>query len=84
MGGAWMAGGNISPVAEANIYNDPEAADIVFKSSWPVTMVGLDVTHKVFLSNDQLEYLSKIGNKSGKFLKDISNYYVCFFQEDIY
>ena len=81
MGGSWMAGGNISPVAEANIYNDPEAADIVFKSSWPVTMVGLDVTHKVFLSTDQLEYLSKIGNKSGKFLKDISNYYVKFYKE---
>ena len=81
MGGSWLAGGNISPVAEANIYNDPEAADIVFKSGWPLTMVGLDVTHKVFLSADQLESLSEIGNKSGKFLKDISNYYVKFYKE---
>ncbi len=81
MGGSWLAGGNITPVAEANIYNDPEAADIVFKSGWPLTMVGLDVTHKVFLSADQLEHLSKIGNKCGQFLKNISKFYVRFYKD---
>ena len=47
MGGAFgTAGrpGNVSPVAEANVYNDPHAADRVLTAPWPVRMVGLDVT----------------------------------------
>jgi inosine-uridine nucleoside N-ribohydrolase len=49
MGGAVLEPGNVSPVAEANIWNDPHAADIVFNAGWPVTMVGLDVTHQVIV-----------------------------------
>ena len=81
MGGSWMAGGNITPVAEANIYNDPEAADTVFNSGLPITMVGLDVTHKVFLSDSDISKLSLLGNHSGKFLKKISNFYINFYRE---
>lgn len=44
MGGATMVPGNVSAVAEANIWNDPVAAKAVFDAAWPVTMVGLDVT----------------------------------------
>ncbi len=44
MGGAAYASGNITPVAEANIYNDAEAAALVFAASWPVVLVPLDVT----------------------------------------
>jgi len=47
MGGTVDEPGNVSPVAEANIWNDPHAADIVFNAGWKITMVGLDVTHKV-------------------------------------
>lgn len=49
MGGTVMESGNVSPVAEANIWNDPHAADAVFTAGWPLTMVGLDVTHQVIL-----------------------------------
>lgn len=49
MGGTVLASGNVSPVAEANIWNDPHAADAVFTAGWPLTMVGLDVTHQVIL-----------------------------------
>ncbi|MEN9539250.1 MAG: hypothetical protein RLZZ126_1485 [Pseudomonadota bacterium] len=49
MGGAAIEPGNVSPVAEANIWNDPHAADRVFNAGWPVTMVGLDVTHRVIV-----------------------------------
>ena len=80
MGGSWLAGGNISPVAEANIYNDPEAAEIVFKSGLPIVMVGLDVTHKVFLSQNDIDKLSS-KNSSGKFLKKISNIYMKFYKD---
>jgi purine nucleosidase len=46
MGGS-IKGGNVNAAAEANIYNDPEAAQIVFQAGWPLTMVGLDVGDKV-------------------------------------
>ena len=81
MGGSWMAGGNITPVAEANIYNDPEAADTVFSSGLTIKMIGLDVTHKVFLSDNDILKLSLMNNHSGKFLKKISNFYINFYRD---
>jgi purine nucleosidase len=44
MGGAALAPGNLSPVAEANIGHDPEAAAVVIRATWPITLVPLDVT----------------------------------------
>ncbi|MFZ4480233.1 MAG: nucleoside hydrolase [Rhodoferax sp.] len=49
MGGTLTEPGNVSPVAEANIWCDPHAAADVFNAGWKVTMVGLDVTHRVIL-----------------------------------
>ncbi len=49
MGGAITEPGNVSPVAEANIWGDPHAADQVFCAGWKLTMVGLDVTHQVIM-----------------------------------
>ena len=49
MGGAITEPGNVSPVAEANIWNDPHAADQVFTAGWKLAMVGLDVTHQVIM-----------------------------------
>ena len=56
MGGS-LSGGNITPAAEFNFYVDPEAARIVFDSGVPLTMVGLDVTHKVLLTEEHLKVL---------------------------
>lgn len=53
MGGASFEAGNVTPSAEFNIYVDPHAADIVLKSGIPITMFGLDVTHKV-MTNPQI------------------------------
>jgi purine nucleosidase len=50
MGGAARPPGNVTPVAEFNVYADPEAAACVFEQAWPLTMVGLDVTNRVTLS----------------------------------
>lgn len=47
MGGTVLEPGNVSPVAEANVWNDPHAADAVFTAGCKLTMVGLDVTHRV-------------------------------------
>ena len=51
MGGAYGVG-NATPVAEFNILCDPEAAQIVFNESWPVTMIGLDVTHQALCTSE--------------------------------
>jgi inosine-uridine nucleoside N-ribohydrolase len=61
MGGS-ISGGNVNAAAEANIYNDPEAAQIVFRAGWPLTMVGLDVGDKTLLSR---KYLDEIGGTHG-------------------
>jgi inosine-uridine nucleoside N-ribohydrolase len=58
MGGTILEPGNVSPVAEANIWNDPHAADRVFSAGWPLTMVGLDVTHQVVVSVALLEQIA--------------------------
>ncbi len=81
MGGS-ITGGNVNASAEANIYNDPEAAQIVFQAGWPLTMVGLDVGDKTMLLPKHLEQLSaEPGSLSdfvshvGKFLIDLSAKY---------
>ncbi|MFP6681495.1 MAG: nucleoside hydrolase [Gammaproteobacteria bacterium] len=62
MGGAMRESGNISPCAEFNIYVDPHAADIVFQSGLPITVMGLDVTHQVLATPERRDRLRAIGN----------------------
>lgn len=54
MGGA-AQGGNVTPAAEFNIYGDPHAAQMVFKSGVPVVMCGLDVTLKAYLTPEEVD-----------------------------
>lgn len=61
MGGA-VEGGNVTPCAEFNIYADPEAARIVAHAGIPLTMVGLDVTHRAILPNDVITRWDKSEN----------------------
>ena len=58
MGGTVVEAGNVSPVAEANIWNDPHSADLVFSAGWKLTMVGLDVTHQVILPVTLFEHIA--------------------------
>ena len=58
MGGA-ACGGNWTGAAEFNILVDPEAADIVFRSGIPITMAGLDVTHKAMVYPDEIEAIRR-------------------------
>ncbi|PXF31489.1 nucleoside hydrolase [Pokkaliibacter plantistimulans] len=79
MGGTWKERGNVSPVAEANIINDPHAADMVFTAPWQVVMIGLDVTHQVLLQNSLLERVRNVNPKEGTFLYDIAQFYINFY-----
>ncbi len=82
MGGAFGTlghGGNVTPVAEANVYCDPHAADMVFGACWPLTVVGLDVTHQVLMSTAYLDALGHEGGAEGRYLRDITRTYERFY-----
>lgn len=66
MGGAMREGGNRSPSAEFNIQVDPHAADIVFRCGRPITVMGLDVTHKVLSTRDRVARIEALGNPVAK------------------
>ena len=78
MGGNAFVPGNVSPAAEANIHNDPEAADIVFSAGWRVTMVGLDVTHDIIMSPVQTRSLETAQNPLAQHLALINPLYLEF------
>jgi inosine-uridine nucleoside N-ribohydrolase len=75
MGGS-ISGGNVNAAAEANIYNDPEAAQIVFQAGWPLTMVGLDVGDKTLLSQKQLDQLASSHGPVNDFIYAVAKYLV--------
>lgn len=58
MGGAVEVPGNITPIAEANIFNDPEAAEIVVAAPWTITLVPLDVTMDHVITAEEVEGLA--------------------------
>lgn len=62
MGGAMREGGNRTPSAEFNILADPHAADIVFSCGRPLTVMGLDVTHKVLSTPERVGRIGDLGN----------------------
>lgn len=76
MGGAVMTPGNVNKFAEANIHIDPEAADLVFKTELPLTLVGLDVTRKTLLTEDDVVRWRKKGTKTGTFFADFTAFYL--------
>ena len=65
MGGAYFEVGNVTPAAEFNIYVDPQAADIVFKSGVPLVVMPLDVTHQALTTRPRIETLRALGTPVG-------------------
>ena len=78
MGGSAYAGGNASPVAEANIYNDPYAANIVFSAGWSLTMLGLDATLQWIMTREYLDDLCSVGNPATDLIRDILPFYQAY------
>jgi inosine-uridine nucleoside N-ribohydrolase len=80
MGGNALVPGNATPVAEANINNDPEAADLVFGAAWPVTMVGLDVTHQINLTGATIDRIVGTDSAGTRLLRAALPLYRNFFE----
>jgi len=78
MGGAIREGGNMTPMAEFNIYVDPHAAHIVFHSGIPITLIPLDVTHQCILKQEHLDRLLQIKSPISKFIADAMQDYMEF------
>ncbi|WP_299532771.1 nucleoside hydrolase [Ulvibacterium sp.] len=81
MGGNAFCPGNATPAAEANMLSDPEAADRVLGANWPMTMVGLDVTHKTLLSRDTLNKISLFRSPLNDFVMEAYQFYQDFFMK---
>lgn len=73
--------GNVTPMAEFNIYADPEAADIVFSSGAPIIMCGLDLTHQYMVDSDTIAALRSIGNTASVFTADLMQFFCDMYEE---
>jgi purine nucleosidase len=78
MGGAYFEVGNITPAAEFNIYVDPEAAEIVFKSGVPLVVMPLDVTHKVLTTRARIEAFRALGSEVGRMVAEWTDFFERF------
>jgi purine nucleosidase len=78
MGGAVSVPGNITPYAEFNIHCDPKAAKIVFSNGCPLTLVGLDVTHKAIMTEEHIRLIEAKPTPLTKFLVQIIRFYAKF------
>ncbi len=81
MGGAYFEVGNITPAAEFNIYVDPEAADIVFRSGVPITVMPLDVTHKALVTKERNDAFRNIGTPVGMAVAQMTDFFERFDKE---
>ncbi|MBL0612934.1 pyrimidine-specific ribonucleoside hydrolase RihA [Aeromonas veronii] len=80
MGGAAGAG-NWTPAAEFNIYVDPEAADMVFKSGIPITMCGLDVTHEAQVMDEDIERVRTITNPVAQCVAGLLDFFMIYHRD---
>jgi len=81
MGGGYFEGGNITPAAEFNIYVDPQAADIVFKSGAPIVVMPLDVTHKALVTTARNDAFRNIGSPVGIAVAEMTEFFERFDKE---
>jgi purine nucleosidase len=81
MGGAYFEVGNITPSAEFNIFVDPEAADRVFRSGVPLTVMPLDLTHKALTTRERVEAFRGLGTPVGAAVADWTDFFERFDKE---
>lgn len=81
MGGGYFEGGNITPTAEFNIYVDPQAADIVFKSDVPIVVMPLDVTHKALVTKPRNDAFRALDTPVGIAVAQMTDFFERFDKE---
>ncbi len=81
MGGAYFEVGNITPAAEFNIYVDPEAAEIVFKSGRPITVLPLDASHKALTTAEHVQGFRTMGTRVGDAVAGWTDFFERFDKE---
>ena len=81
MGGAYFEVGNITPTAEFNIYVDPEAAEIVFKSGIYITVMPLDVTHKALVTKPRNDAFRTLSTSVGIAVAEMTDFFERFDKE---
>ena len=81
MGGGYFQGGNITPTAEFNIYVDPQAADIVFKSGVPIVVMPLDMTHKALVTKPRNDAFRALGTAAGTAVAEMTDFFERFDKE---
>ncbi len=82
MGGAFRIHGNCSPVAEFNYWVDPHAADYVYKNlPKKIHMIGLDVTRKIVLTPNIIEFINRLDKDLAKYITEITRFYIDFHWE---
>jgi inosine-uridine nucleoside N-ribohydrolase len=82
MGGAAFVPGNVTPVAEANIWNDAYAAEIVLGADWELTMFGLDVTNDVPFAPTFVDVLAEKNPTLGSFVQESAQFYMDFYSQN--
>ncbi len=80
MGGGYHIG-NIRPMAEFNIENDPEAAHIVFEEKWKIVMVGLDLTYQALATTEIKNRIAQFKTPVGQFLSDVLTQFSMTYQK---
>ena len=78
MGGAYFEVGNITPAAEFNLYVDPQAADIVFRSGVSLVVMPLDVTHKALTSRARVAAFRNLGTEPGRMVAEWTDFFERF------
>lgn len=81
MGGAYFEVGNITPTAEFNIFVDPQAANIVFKSGVQIVMMPLDVTHKALVTKSRNDAFRALGTPVGTAVAEMTDFFERFDKE---
>jgi purine nucleosidase len=81
MGGAYFQVGNITPTAEFNIYVDPQAADITFKSGVDIVVMPLDVTHKALVTKSRNDAFRALGTPAGIAVAQMTDFFERFDKE---
>ncbi|KAJ4723908.1 Inosine/uridine-preferring nucleoside hydrolase [Melia azedarach] len=81
LGGAFAVNGNVNPAAEANIFGDPDAADVVFTSGADIVAVGINVTHQVVMTDADREKLALSNGKFAQYLCKILDVYFSYHHE---